>query len=419
MDVSIIVIGDELLIGQVTDTNSGWIARRLAPLGWSVRSTMVVGDNADDIFRAIDLAFAQAPLVLVTGGLGPTKDDITKPTLCRYFGGELVRDPEVERNVLEVLEKRHLRINDLTAAQAMVPSSCRVIQNQVGTAPIMWFERDGKVLVSMPGVPFEMEQMMESAVMPRLVERFAAGGCIEHRTFVVVDYMESLLAMTLEDFESRLPAHIHLAYLPQMGVIRLRLSGVSPDGEALRGDMEALSAELRRVLGDAIVADQDKTLGAIAGEMLLGRGLTLATAESCTGGNIARRVTEVAGSSRYYKGSVVAYSNSVKTAVLGVRQDDLDACGAVSRQVVEQMCRGVTALTGADCAVATSGIAGPGGGTAEKPVGTVWIAARCGDVTCSERCHFPGTRDRVIDRSTTSALTMLIKLLRRQAPRPV
>lgn len=412
MDVSIIAIGDELLIGQVVDTNSGWIARHLNPLGWNVKSVKVIGDDSEEIFKAIDEAFSQTDIVLTTGGLGPTKDDITKPTLCRYFGGELVLDKEVEKNVLEVLEKRHLKINTLTAAQAYVPSSCRVIQNKVGTAPIMWFEKNGKVLVSMPGVPFETEQMMEREVIPQLLVHFSADDHIEHRTFVVIDYMESLLAMKLDDFEKRMPSYIHLAYLPKMGVIRLRLTGCSKDAELIKCDMERLSKELHDILGDSIVADEDKTMAAILGDYLRERGLKVATAESCTGGNIAHCITEVAGSSDYYVGSVVSYCNSVKQRVLNVPQEVLESVGAVSRPTVEQMARGVSELLGTECAIATSGIAGPGGGTPEKPVGTVWIAVKCGETIESKCCQFPGTRDRVIDRATTTALTMLLKLLR-------
>ncbi|MGN0212146.1 MAG: CinA family nicotinamide mononucleotide deamidase-related protein [Muribaculaceae bacterium] len=411
MDVSIIVIGDELLIGQVTDTNSGWIARHLNPLGWNVRSVKVIGDDGNEILNAIDEAFAQTDIVLTTGGLGPTKDDITKPTLCRYFGGELVYDKEVERNVLEVLAKRHLRVNELTAMQAMVPSTCRVIQNKVGTAPIMWFEKDGKVLVSMPGVPFEMEQMMEREVIPQLLRRFVVDEHIAHRTFVVIDYMESNLAMRLEDFENRLPDYIHLAYLPKMGVIRLRLSGCSRNAALLDADMERLSGELHAILGESIVADEDKPLAGILGDKLRAKGLTLATAESCTGGNVAHSITMVAGSSAYFKGSVVAYCNSVKCGVLGVPAEVIDSVGAVSRATVESMCCGVASLMSADCAIATSGIAGPGGGTPDKPVGTVWVAVKCGDRVESECYHLPGTRDRVIDRATTNVLCKLIKML--------
>lgn len=412
MEVSIIAIGDELLIGQVTDTNSGWIARHLNPLGWSVKSVRVIGDDSEEIFRAIDAAFAQTDIVLTTGGLGPTKDDITKPTLCRYFGGELIHSPEVEQNVLEVLEKRNLKINTLTAAQAMVPSSCRVIQNRVGTAPIMWFEKNGKVLVSMPGVPFETEQMMEREVIPQLLKRFASDEHIEHRTFVVIDYMESRLAMTLDEFERQIPDYIHLAYLPKPGVIRLRLTGKHRDAATLCAEMDRLSAMLKEILGSSIVACEDKTLAAIAGDMLRERGLTLATAESCTGGNVAHAITAIAGSSNYFSGSVVAYSNAVKHEVLAVKKEVLAEHGAVSEPTVKAMCEGVSYLMNTDCAIATSGIAGPGGGTPEKPVGTVWTAVKCGERVECECYHLPGTRDRVIDRATNNVLCHLIKMLR-------
>lgn len=412
MDISIIAIGDELLIGQVTDTNSGWIARHLSPLGWSVRSVRTVHDSQDAILDAINEAFAQTDIVITTGGLGPTKDDITKPTLCKYFGGQLVHDPEVEQNLLDVLRRRHRDINTYTAAQAMVPSSCRVIQNRVGTAPIMWFEKNGKVLVALPGVPFEMEHMMESEVIPQLLAHFAPNDCIIHRTFVVVDYMESLLAMKLDEFERSMPSNIHLAYLPKMGVIRLRLSGSSTDSSRLQSDIDMLSNDLHKILGNAIISDEDKTMGEILGDHLRAQSLTVATAESCTGGYISHQITAIPGSSDYYRGSIIAYSNDVKRNLLGVSQDDLNAHGAVSQPVVEQMCRGAAAALHTDCAIATSGIAGPGGGTPDKPVGTVWIAVAANGKVFSEKAHFPGSRDRVIDRAATHALTMLIKLLR-------
>ena len=412
MDISIIVIGDELLIGQVADTNSGWIARHVNPLGWNVKSVKVIGDNESEILKAIDEGFAQADLVLTTGGLGPTKDDITKEAMRKYFGGSMVYDTEVEKNVLEVVEKRHLKINDLTAAQAYVPSSCRVIQNRVGTAPIMWFEREGKVLVAMPGVPFETEQMMEREVIPQLMHHFCSDEHIMHRTFIVIDYSESALAMKLEQFENGIPESIHLAYLPRPGIIRLRLTGRSADGDKLAADMDRLSSQLHDLLGNSIISYEDKPVAAILGDMLRERNLTVSTAESCTGGNIAHEITEIAGSSDYYVGSVVSYSNEVKQSVLGVSPSVLAAEGAVSKPVVEQMCRGVGALLRTQCSIATSGIAGPGGGSLEKPVGTVWICVQCGEKQVAERCHFPGTRDRVIDRATMTGMLMLIKLLR-------
>lgn len=413
MDISIIVIGDELLIGQVTDTNSGWIARHITPYGWKVKSVRVVADDADDIKHAISESFAQTDVILMTGGLGPTKDDITKQTLCDYFGGELVLDEATRQNVNMIFEKRHLVMNDLTARQAMVPTSCRVIQNEVGTAPLMWFERDGKVLVSMPGVPHETETMMEREVIPQLIKHFNSNVDIEYRTFVVIDYTESALAGKLDGFERNLPPYIHLAYLPRPGIIRLRLSGIHPDRQLLEADMTKQTALLHETLGEAIICDGDPTLPEIIGNMLKQKGLTLSTAESCTGGNIAHVITEVPGSSEYFVGSVVSYCNRVKHDLLAVPQEVLDTAGAVSEPTVAQMVRGVSSLLSTDCAVSTSGIAGPGGGTAEKPVGTVWMAAKCGNEVTTFCGHFPGDRRRVIGRATTEVLKMLLKMLRK------
>lgn len=411
MDVSIIVIGDELLIGQVTDTNSGWIARHLNPLGWNVKSIKVVADDSEEIFSAINQAFVQTDIILTTGGLGPTKDDITKSTLCRYFGGELVMDKATLRNVEEVVAKRHLTMNPLNEAQALVPTSCRVIQNRVGTAPIMWFEKQNKVLVAMPGVPFETETMMECEVIPQLLKRFCVNDHIEHRTFIVIGYAESALAIKLDEFERELPGYIHLAYLPKPGIIRLRLTGSSTDAEKIKSDMEMLSSKLDAILGNAIVCHEDKPISAILGDKLHERRLSLATAESCTGGNVAHQITSIPGSSQYFTGSVVSYSNDVKQNLLGVPAVAIKEHGAVSEPVVKQMVCGVSSLLKTDCAIATSGIAGPGGGTPEKPVGTVWMAAKIGDRIHCECKHFPGVRDRVIDRTTTEVQIMLLKML--------
>ena len=411
MKYSIIVIGDELLIGQVTDTNSGWIARTMAPLGWEAHDVITVRDDAAMIEEAITRAFENTPVVLTTGGLGPTKDDITKETLRRFFGGTMVLHEPTRACVERMFASRGLAMNELTASQAMVPSSCRVIVNEVGTAPIMWFEREGKVLVAMPGVPQEMRTMMERQVVPQLQERFAPREHIEHRTLVVIDYAESALAMKLSDFEEQLPAHVHLAYLPQQGLVRLRLSGTHRQRETLQADMDRLVNTLCKTLGNSVIATQDLPLEQIVGNKLKEHHLTLATAESCTGGNIAHRITSVAGSSEYFNGGVVSYSNDVKHHVLGVDNETLNTCGAVSRQVVEQMACGASRVCGTHCAVATSGVAGPGGGTPEKPVGTVWMAAQVGDVVVSKCHHFTGNRAIIIDRATTHALIMLLRLL--------
>jgi len=409
-----LVVGDEILIGQVQDTNSGFIARQLTPYGWQAVGIRAVSDDAQAIFDGIDEAFAHSDVVLMTGGLGPTKDDITKPTLCRYFGGTMVHDEATARNVEQIVAGRHLTINDYTRAQAMVPSSCRVIQNQCGTAPLMWFERDGKVLVSMPGVPYEAETMLVREVIPQLMAHFNDNVDIEFRHLMVVGIIESALAMQLDDWERQLPQGIHLAYLPQPGIIHLRLTGLATDSDWLSAQMDRLTQQLRDRLGSHVVADDDLPLAAIVGNVLRERGLTMATAESCTGGNIAHELTAIAGSSDYFVGSVVSYHRRVKEQQLGVLASDIDTHGVVSQVVAEQMVTGVCQLLGTDCAVSTTGVAGPGGGTPDVPVGTVWMAARCGDRVVSQCKHIPGHRQRVITRATNDALLLLLSLLRDQ-----
>ena len=411
MQVSVIAIGDELLIGQVIDTNSGTISREINPDGWSVRSVRVVADDADEIKHAITDAFKETDVVLTTGGLGPTKDDITKPTLCKLFGGELIYDKTVEANVLEVVRKRGLKINPLTAAQAYVPSSCTVIQNRVGTAPLMWFEKDSKVLVSMPGVPFEMQEMFSTEVFPKLKERFPRKDALQHRTFIVIGYSESVLAGMLDGYEKEMPSNVHLAYLPKPGIIRLRLTGTDSDSVKLSDTMQKLSDKLKKLLGKALISDKDISVSEILGDLLRKRGMTISTAESCTGGNIAHEITLVAGSSDYFKGSVVSYANEVKEGTLGVNKETLEANGAVSEPVVRQMAEGAAKVLNTNCAIATSGVAGPGGGSEEKPVGTVWMAATVDGKTVSECKHFAGNRSRVINHATTMAQIMLIKML--------
>lgn len=411
MNYSIIVVGDEILIGQVQDTNSGFIARQLTPFGWQAVSIRTVADDGQAIFDAIDEGFAHSDVILMTGGLGPTKDDITKPTLCRYFGGELVHDEATARNVEQIVSGRHLKLNDYTRAQAMVPSSCRVIQNQCGTAPLMWFERDGKVLVSMPGVPYETETMLVREVIPQLMTHFHHDVDIEFRHLMVSGIIESALAMSLDEWERRLPQGIHLAYLPQPGIIHLRLTGQAADRQWLTAEMDRSVAELHQILGNHIVCDEDLPLAGIVGNILRRRGLTLSTAESCTGGNIAHEITAIAGSSDYFVGGVVSYHRDVKQNQLGVSSSDINQYGVVSQTVAEQMVTGVCRLLGTDCAVATTGVAGPGGGTLDTPVGTVWIAAKCGDKVVSQCKHIPGHRQRVIARATNDALLLLLSIL--------
>ena len=411
MRLSIIVIGDEILIGQVTDTNSGAVARMFGPMGWTVRNIYTIGDGYDEIFETVNRAMDESDLVITTGGLGPTKDDITKGVMTDIFGGELIHDPAVTENIHEVFSKRGLKMNPLTEAQAMVPSSCRVVQNRFGTAPVMWFERGGKVLVSMPGVPFETEGMLPEVA--RLVkERFHADETLLHHSLMVAGITESALAQHLADFEDSLGQGLHLAYLPTPGLIRLRLDGRGTDGSGIELRFDEAVNRLKSRLGDLMIYDGDATAAEILLRKLADRKLTVATAESCTGGNIAHRLTSIPGSSESFLGGVVSYANEVKSGVLGVNPADIEAHGAVSREVVEQMAVGACRATGARCSMATSGIAGPGGGSDDKPVGTVWMAWAVDGHVESRVFHFPGNRLRVIDRATTEALLGLLAMIK-------
>lgn len=412
MKYSVIVIGDELLLGQVTDTNSGSIARMLDPYGWKLDNVQVVADDADAIRQAIDRAFAATDVVLTTGGLGPTKDDITKGVLTAYFGGELHEDAAVLENVISVMTRNGRELNDLTRAQAIVPTSCEVIQNEVGTAPLMWFDHDGKVLVSMPGVPHETLTMMQRSVMPRLLQRFPSDVALDHRVALVADLSESRVAMTLAEWEDALPEHLHIAYLPKARLIRLRLDGKSADAASLSADLDREYAKMIALLGNHVVATEDIPLPAVLIKAARAKGLTIGTAESCTGGNIAHEITTVPGCSDVMMGGIVSYSNDVKMRVLDVSPDTLAQHGAVSEQTVAEMLRGAHEACGADLVMATSGIAGPGGGTPDKPVGTVVIGASLrGTAPVIATWHFGGTRTRIIDQSTTTALITALHLL--------
>lgn len=412
MKTSVIVIGDELLIGQVIDTNSGFIARHMAPYGWEVSNVQVVSDDTESIRQAINRAFEQTSVVLTTGGLGPTKDDITKTVLRDYFGGEMQMRQDVLDNVKEIFRRRGIKLNPLTEAQAIVPSSADVIQNRVGTAPIMWFEQEGRVLVAMPGVPFETQEMFVSEVFPRLRATFDTDTFVAHRTVITEGISESALAMRLETWETALPPHLHMAYLPKSGMIRLRLDGHHSNAEFIESEIESYTAQLIELCGENFLYAGDKTPAEILLEKLIQKNLTVATAESCTGGNIAHLITSIPGSSQAMLGGIVSYSNHLKRQMLNVDADTLVTHGAVSIPVVEQMALGACHATSADIALATSGIAGPGGGTEEKPVGTVCIAVAKSDGTViSGTYRFPGERERVIDRASQTALILAIRLI--------
>ncbi|MBQ6938627.1 MAG: competence/damage-inducible protein A [Muribaculaceae bacterium] len=411
MKSEIIVIGDELLIGQVIDTNSKWMASELNKQGWEVTRITTISDGADDIKEAISSAFSRVDVVLMTGGLGPTSDDVTKPVLCEYFGGKMIFDNAVYEQNMRYFAGRGLQMNESTRRQAEVPDVCTVIPNPVGTAPIMWFEQGSRVLVAMPGVPHEMRVAMKGDVLERLRRHYGDHDAILHRTLMVFRNTESGLSERLASFEAQLPSSIKLAYLPMPGVVRLRLTARGNDEASMLKILDEMVEKLRAILGDDIFCDEDTTLAGALGKILKQKGLTIATAESCTGGNIAHEITAIAGSSAYFNGSVVAYSNDVKQRVLGVSEEVLAANGAVSRPVVEAMATGVMQLANTTCAIATSGIAGPDGGTPEKPVGTVWMAVSCGEKVVSECMNFAGSRTYIIERATQRALMMLVGLL--------
>ena len=429
MKAEIITIGDELLIGQVVDTNSAWMAERLNEAGIALYQITSVHDNREHILRALDEAFSRADIVLTTGGLGPTKDDITKHVMCEYFGTQLVADPSVRAHIHELYKERPEVLNRLTATQWLVPESATILPNRVGSAPIMVFEHEvkgerlkvkgegenSKYLVAMPGVPHEMKIAMTEQVLPFI--RLKAKGerlkamDIVHRTIMLAGIPESTLAILIEDWENALPASIHLAYLPKDGTIRLRLSTY---GEATAEELQSHIDTLLPLISDYLLATEDISLEALAGRLLVQQGMTIATAESCTGGRLAAALNAQSGSSAYYMGSVVAYDNRIKEQVLGVAHDTLMEHGAVSEQTVREMAEGVRTLMNTDYAIATSGIAGPTGGTKDKPVGTVWIAWATPTGTEARCFHFGVAREReqITMRAVNEALVHLIKSIK-------
>ena len=413
MNVRIINIGDELLIGQVINSNAAFMSSLLLKNGFYVDRTVVVGDNGPDILQAVEEAFARVDAVIVTGGLGPTKDDITKKVLCGYFGDELVLDTDTLDFVTAWLKGRGVEMSETNRTQAMVPSRATVLPNRCGTAPGLWMEQEGKVLISLPGVPYEMERLMTDSVVPALQRRFHPGEHYLCKTVQTLGIGESTLSDLLEPWELTLPPHIGLAYLPDSGIVRLRLTGHGSDAEQLEREMEAEQEKLCRLAGDYVFAREDKKMQDIVADLLLQHGQTIATAESCTGGNIAHLITERPGSSAYFKGSVVSYANSAKMNLLKVSQADLDRVGPVSQEVVEQMARGAREALDTDYAVATSGLAGPDGGTPDKPVGTVWMAVASPRGVISRKFTFgnAGGRQRIIYRATVRALDLVRQTL--------
>ena len=412
INAEIITIGDELLIGQVVDTNSAWMAEKLNEYGIGLYQITSVHDDRAHIIAALDEAFGRADIVLTTGGLGPTKDDITKNVLCEYFGTHLIEDARVRAHIAELYKDRPDILNKLTSTQWMVPECAKILENRVGSAPLMVFHKGKQMLASMPGVPYEMKIAMEEQILPYLESQIKDDKSkIIHKTLQVTGIAESTLAILLEDYERSMPQGLHLAYLPKDGIIRLRLSSY---GELSETEIQHWFDELKRITVEYMIADTDEPLEVLIGHILTERGKTIATAESCTGGKLAALLNKHSGSSVFYKGSVVAYSNEVKENVLKVHRESLERYGAVSEQVVTQMACGAKKILNTDYAIATSGVAGPTGGTLEKPVGTVWIAWATPDNVYSECFHLGKLREQITDRACTKALVQILRILRNE-----
>ncbi|MGD9557708.1 MAG: competence/damage-inducible protein A [Mangrovibacterium sp.] len=410
MKAEIITIGDEILIGQIIDTNSVWISEQLNLRGIEVYQITSVHDDHDHILRALADAESRADLVLITGGLGPTKDDITKKALCNYFDCGMTVNDEVLQMVTSILSRRNIKINQLNHDQALVPEKCTVLLNAMGTAPGMWFEKNHVIFVSMPGVPFEMEYLMTREVLPRL-EKKGKTGSIYHQTVLVQGVPESILAELIEAWELALPPFIKLAYLPSPFMIRLRLSAYGEDPELLKKEVAGQIEKLKEIIPGNIFGYNNDTLAGVTGRLLTENKATLGVAESCTGGYIAHLFTSNPGSSVYFKGGVVSYANEIKTTVLGVKEESLAAFGAVSREVAFEMAKGAKTVLGTDYAVATTGIAGPDGGSTEKPVGTVWIAVAGKHNLVAECYNFANNRERNIIRFAQTAINMLRQMI--------
>ena len=412
MRAEIITIGDELLIGQVVDTNSAWMAENLNEQGIELYQITSVHDNREHIIAALDEAFGRADIVLTTGGLGPTADDITKHVLCDYFHTHLIEDPRVRKHIHQLYANRPDVLNRLTATQWLVPEKAEILENRVGSAPLMLFHHGEQLLASMPGVPYEMKIAMEEQILPYISRQLSALShqphVIIHKTLQVNGIPESALAILLEDFEAQKPEALHLAYLPKDGVIRLRLSSY---GELTEAEVATWFDRLKGLVKDYMITDTGDPLEMVAGRLLQARGATIATAESCTGGKLASLLNKHAGSSAFYWGSIVSYDNSVKTHLLNVPEAMIREHGVVSEEVVRRMAETVRTQIGADYAIATSGIAGPTGGSADKPVGTVWIAWATPQGTSAECFHLGKLREQITDRACQKALVGLIQRL--------
>ena len=400
-----ISIGDELLIGQVINTNAAWLGEHLSGAGFQLDSTLTIGDSEKAILDAFN-ACMDADLVLVTGGLGPTADDITKPTVCKFFETELEFCQAAYDNVVSLFKRRGFQMSERNRSQAMLPKSCVYVPNTYGTAPCMWLEKNGVVFAFMPGVPFEMKGIFTDELLPRIKQRFHAVP-YEKRVIMTTGIGESFLADKIKDWEDALPDFLSLAYLPQHGMVRLRLSGRHEDAGLLHATLDDQVEKLTRLISEYIFSMLDQPIERTVFDLLLNKGMTFASAESCTGGNIAHVITLIPGSSKVFKGAAVTYATPTKTKVLGVPAESIETHGVVSQDVVERMATSVRDLMGADFGVATTGIAGPSGGTEETPVGTVWIGVATPSGVISKCFNFGKDRENVINRATIAAYEML------------
>lgn len=410
-DISIITIGDELLIGQVIDTNSAWMAQELNKEGFNVIRRVAIADEKQSILTALSEEEKHAAIILITGGLGPTSDDITKPTLCQYFNGRMKLNEEALENVKYLFEKVFKKpVTPINLKQAEVPDCCRVLQNKRGTAPGMLFEKNNAVFISLPGVPYEMQGLMLAEVIPFLKERFTAAQII-HKTLLTVGIGESALAEKIKDFESALPESIKLAYLPSYGMVRLRLTTKAEFHEKIRQDMDFAFEELKKLTAEYLVTPNDLQMQEVVAEILTLQNKTLATAESCTGGYIAHLLTSIPGSSKFFNGSVVSYTNQAKEKLLQVQSSTIQQFGAVSENTVKEMLPGALKQLDSNYAIAVSGIMGPDGGTDEKPVGTVWVAVGNSQKIITQKFHFRFNRLQNIHLTALNALNLLRKFL--------
>ncbi len=410
MNAIIVTIGDELLIGQVVDTNAAWIGTKLTAAGIEVKEMVSISDSPEHIVSTLDRLIGSTDVVVMTGGLGPTKDDLTKETLVRYFNGKLVMNEEVLKKIEDFFKSRGRTIIDSNRSQALLPDNCIILPNEHGTAQGMWFTKKNTHVISMPGVPYEMKPLTENHLIPRLLKIFNVPSLM-HKTIMTQGVPESYLADMINEWEEALPSCMKLAYLPRPGIVRLRLTVTGKcvaEGELL---LKEHIDKLLTIIPEHIFGYDDLAIEQALGELLKEKGLLLATAESCTGGNIAKMVTSVPGSSEYFKGSLIAYSNEIKVNELGVSQENLDKYGSVSQEVIEEMALGILNRFKADISVATSGVAGPGGGSDEKPVGTVWIAVAMKDRVYSKLYLFGGNRNRNIEQSSIMAISLLRKLI--------